>query len=122
LLRYNKHNKGKSTMLASKLYVRVVPQDKDRGYVLLAGYDNKVVQRTAIQSTTLSVPTRASLDAAIARMKASNSAAEVEDCTAPAIKKKLAKIFGEVSTPAPTVPTTFSEIGIGTYLPPSVTM
>jgi prophage tail gpP-like protein len=105
-------------MLASTLFIRVVPQDKDRGYTVLAGYDDKVVQRTAIQSTTLSVPTRASLDAAIARLKASNSAAEVRDVTAPAIVKKLAKLFGETPTQA-TAPAaaTFSGLGIGSYIP-----
>lgn len=105
-------------MLASTLFVRVVPQDKDRGYVLLAGYDSAVVQRTAIQSMTLSAPTRASLNQAIERIKAANSAAEVRDVTAPAIQKKLAKLFGEVASPAPpTTPMTFSSMGVGKYLP-----
>jgi hypothetical protein len=71
-------------MLASTLYVRVVPQDKDRGYVLLAGYD----------------------------------AAEVRDVTAPAIQKKLAKLFGETASPAkPAGLQTFSAMGVGHYLP-----
>ena len=102
-------------MLASTLFVRVVPQDKDRGYMLLAGYDDKVVQRTAIQYTTLGDPTRASLDAAIARMKASNSAAEVRDVTSPNIVKKLQKLFGEVSAPV-AAPATFAGMGIGQYI------
>ena len=85
-------------MLASTLYVRVVPQDKDRGYMLLCGYDATVVQRTALQYTTLATPTRASLNAAIDRMRTSNSAAEVKDVTAPAIVKKLAKSTFELSS------------------------
>jgi len=105
-------------MLASTLFVRVVPQDKDRGYCLLAGYDASVVQRTAIQTMTLSAVTRASLNAAIERMKVANSAAEVRDVTAPAIQKKLAKLFGETASPAaPAGPTTFSAMGVGHYLP-----
>jgi hypothetical protein len=107
-------------MLASTLFVRVVPQDKNRGYVLLAGYDAAVVQRTAIQSTTLSVPTRESLNKAIASLKASNSAAEVRDVTAPAIQKKLAKMFGEYPSNAPAAAPAgiqlFSSMPIGTYL------
>ena len=91
-------------MLASTLFVRVVPQDKDRGYALLAGYDAGVVQRTALQITTLSAPTRESLNAAIARLKEQNSAAEVRDVTAPAIQKKLAKMFGEYGNAAPSAP------------------
>ena len=101
-------------MLASTLFVRVVPQDKDRGFMLLAGYDANVVQRTALQYTTLSDPTRDSLNAAIERIRINNSAKEVRDCTAPAIQKKLAKLFGETTSPVP--PTTFSSLGIGSYL------
>lgn len=82
-------------MLASTLFVRVVPADKDRGYVLLAGYESNLVQRTALSYTTLNAVTRASLNAAIESMRASHSAKEVKDVTAPNIAKKLAKMFGE---------------------------
>lgn len=105
-------------MLASTLYVRVVPADKDRGYMLLAGYDASVVQRTAIQYTSLTGLTRESLNAAIERMRASNSAKDVRDCTAPAIQKKLARMFGETPQP-PAAPTTFTSLGVGHYLPGS---
>lgn len=103
-------------MLASTLFVRVVPADRDRGYVLLCGYDASVVQRTALSYTTLSVLTRESLNAAIERMRLSNNAKDVRDVTAPAIVKKLARMFGEVPQP-PAPPTTFSSLGIGQYLP-----
>ena len=102
-------------MLASTLYVRVVPQDKDRGFMLLCGYDANVVQRTALQYTTLSTPTRESLNAAIERMRAGNSAKEVKDVTSPNIQKKLAKMFGEVAQP-PAAPVTFASLGVGSYL------
>jgi phosphoribosylaminoimidazole (AIR) synthetase len=83
--------------------------------MLLAGYDSSVVQRTALQYTTLTAVTRASLNAAIERLRKDNSAKEVKDCTAPAIQKKLAKLFGE--TPEQQVPATFSNMGVGHYLP-----
>ena len=103
-------------MLANTLFVRVVNQDKDRGYMLLAGYDSGVVQRTCLSYTTLNAVTRTDLNTAIARMKANHNAAEVRDCTAPAIQKKLAKLFGE--TPAQATPAvTFSNLPIGQYLP-----
>src|SRR4249919_3656682 len=102
-------------MFASTLYVSVVNQDKDRGFMLLAGYDSTVVQRTALQYTTLTAVTRDSLNAAIERLRKDNSAKDVKDCTAPAIQKKLAKLFGE--TPEQQVPATFSKMGIGHYLP-----
>ena len=101
-------------MLASTLYVRVVPQDKDRGYMLLAGYEAGVVQRTALSYTTLSNPTREGLTAAVERMRLSHSAKDVKDVTAPAVLKKLAKLFGEVVTPV--APTTFAGLGVGNYL------
>ena len=88
-------------MIAGTLYVRVVAQDKDRGYMLLAGFDSAVIQRTAAQYTTLSDPTRATLDAAIARMQKLYSASDVRDVTASAVTKKLAKLFGETGQPAP---------------------
>lgn len=91
-------------MLASTLYVRVVPQDRDRDFMLLAGYEATVIQRTAVQYTTLNNPTRASLNAAIERLRAGNNAADVRDVTAPAIQKRLARIFGEVEAPAPRQP------------------
>ena len=103
-------------MLASTLYVRVIPQDKDRGYMLLAGYEPDIVQRTALQYTTLSNPTRESLNAAIERMRAGNNAACIKDVTAPAILKKLARLFGETPAQAPQ-PVTFAGIGVGRYLP-----
>ena len=102
-------------MLANTLYVRVVNQDKDRGYMLLAGYDGAVVQRTCLSYTTLQGITRESLNAAIARMKANHNAAEVKDCTAPAIQKKLAKLFGESTRPI--LHTSFAGLGVGSYLP-----
>ena len=82
-------------MIANTLYVRVVPQDKDRGYMLLAGFDSGVVQSTCAQYTTLSAVSRASLDAAIAAMQARFNAAEVKDVTPVGIKRRLAKMFGE---------------------------
>ena len=88
-------------MIAGTLYVRVVPQDKDRGYMLLAGFDSAVIQRTAAQYTTLSDPTRATLDAAIARMQKIYSASAVKDVTAASVVKKLAKLFGETGQPVP---------------------
>lgn len=103
-------------MLASTLFVRVVPQDKERGFMLLAGYDADVVQRTALQYTTLSEPTRQSLNAAVERMRVSNNAASVKDVTAPAVQKKLAKLFGETAAQKPQA-ITFAGLGIGHYLP-----
>lgn len=104
-------------MQASKLFVRVIPADRDRGYMLLAGYEPNITQRTCLQYATLSNPTRSGLNASIERMRLANNAAEVQDVTAPAIAKRLAKMFGEDKVVA--APTTFSGMGIGQYLPQS---
>lgn len=86
-------------MYKSTLYIRVVPQDRDRDYVLLASFDPAVIQRTAAEYSTLTSPTRASLNAAIARLE-QRYAADIKDVTTSAISKQLARLFGEV------VPTT----------------
>ena len=81
--------------MKSTLYIRIVPQDKDRGYQLLVGFDPALVQRTAVQLTTLSVISRASITAAVDAAKQHYNAVEVKDLTAPALLKKLVKLFGE---------------------------
>lgn len=81
------------------IYVRVVAQDKDRGYMLLVGFDSKIVQSTCAQYTTLGAITRASLTAAIERMKTEYKASTVKDVTAPDLQRKLQKLFGEDVTP-----------------------
>jgi hypothetical protein len=82
-------------MYNGTLFVRVVPQDRDRGYMLLSGFDSKIVQATCREYTTLSAPSREGLNAIIARMLAQSGAADVKDVTAPNIQKKLAVLFGE---------------------------
>lgn len=82
-------------MISSTVFVRVVPQDRDRGYMLLVGYDNKVVQRTAAEFITLNNVTRASLNSVIEMIRKSYRASEIKDVTAPGITKKLQALFGE---------------------------
>ncbi len=83
-------------MITSTLFVRVVPQDKDRGYMLLAGFEPKMVQSNCSRYTTLNDISRRVLDEAIERMRESFGASEVKDATAETLKRKLAKLFGEV--------------------------
>jgi len=91
-------------MKIQTLYVRIMPADKDRGYILMAGYDGKLVQTSCATYTTLSVLTRESLTAAIERMRVSFDAVEIRDVTAPALLRKLQKMFGEPVTPLPAKP------------------
>ena len=81
--------------LSSTIYIRVGPQDRDNGFMLLVGYDRAVVQRTAVQYSTISTMTRKYLDETIKRVQDQYSGAKLIDVTAPAITKRLLKIFGE---------------------------
>lgn len=81
--------------LNSTLYIRVVTQDRDNGFMLLVGYDRVVVQRTALQYSTISTMTRQYLDATIQRVRDEYKTSTLVDVTAPAITKRLQKLFGE---------------------------
>lgn len=93
-------------MNMSQIYIRIVPADKDRGYVLLVGFDSKVVQSTCANYTTLTGITRSVLDAAIERMRSQYNASVIKDVTASSITRKLQKMFGEEVTPVVKVPKT----------------
>ena len=81
--------------IASTVFVRVVSQDRSRGYMLLVGFDNKIVQATATQLITLSGLTRESLNATIERVAKTYSAAEICDVTAEGVKRQLRVAFNE---------------------------
>ncbi len=78
-------------MIASTIFVRIVAADKNRGYIILVGYDAKIVQRTAIQQVSLSVLSKANIEAAFERIKANYNASELRDGTADGIKKRIEK-------------------------------
>lgn len=78
-------------MIASTIFVRIVAADKNRGYIILVGYDAKIVQRTAIQQVSLSVLSKANIEAAFERIKANYNASELRDVTADGIKKRIEK-------------------------------
>jgi len=83
-------------IIASPLYIRVITADRDRGYMLLLSWTKPVNQRTAHQISTLSSPTRVSLDAIIASAIRMAKVTEVIDVTESGIKRQLAKMFGEL--------------------------
>jgi len=78
------------------IYVRIVPADKDRGFVLLAGFDAKIVQSRCETYTTLSGEiTRQMITDKIEKLKLEYKASVVKDVTATSLQRKLAKMFGE---------------------------
>ena len=83
-------------MKGGKLFARVVPQERDRGYMLLVSWEKPVVQRTCAQLITLGGVTRATLDAALEQAKNVHGAGEVEDVTPAGVQGTLKRLFGEV--------------------------
>ncbi len=82
--------------IKSPFFIRVVPQDKGRGFELLGGFDKKIVKATATARETFA--TREELNTLTAAFTAKYNASSVTDVTAEAIKNQLRKLFNE---PAP---------------------
>lgn len=78
------------------LYSRVIPADMDRGYILLTSWSKPVVQRTCYSMSSMSAPSRASLDASVDAVLRKSMASSVIDVTDAGVVKKLAKLFAEV--------------------------
>lgn len=81
--------------IKSPLFVRVVAADRGRGFMLLIGFDAKIVQSTARKLVTLSALTRDGLNAIIAAAEQEFNASEVRDVTAEGIKRQLRSLFNE---------------------------
>ncbi len=65
-------------------------------YILLAGFENKLVQATATYYETLnpvSMLTQQSIDAAVATLVKHSNASETYSVTKPDVQKKLDKVF-----------------------------
>jgi len=77
------------------MYIRIVPADRDRGYMLLVSWVKPVIQKTATQITTLTVLSRDSLTGAIDAVTLSYKPREVVDVTPPGIHAQLRKLFNE---------------------------
>ena len=75
--------------MMSTVFIRVIPQDKDRGYILLVGFEPSLIQRTAAQYLTLNNVTRVSFDRTIAAVKSHYQASIINDVTVSAIAKKI---------------------------------
>lgn len=85
-------------MIKSPVFIRVVEQDRNRGFELLIGFDAKIVKQTAQERVTISLASRESLNELIEQKTKYYNASTVQDVTAAGVKTKLRKAFGE---PAP---------------------
>lgn len=78
------------------LYTRIVPQDKNRGYVMMASWSKPVNQRTCDQMTTLGAISREYVNQVTENLREHFGADEVVDTTDESLRRKLAKQFGEL--------------------------
>lgn len=88
-------------MKGGTLFYRIIPADRDRGYVLLTAWSKPVVRISSYTNSSMSSPSRASLNLMLTSIKATSGAETLVDTTEPGIVKKLAKLFGEVPVVTP---------------------
>lgn len=86
--------------LATEVYVRIVTQGRDHGFMLLVGFEPKIVAATATKIITLTAPSRKSIDYMIAKVKTDFNATTVKDVTAEGILRQLRKLFNEADPQA----------------------
>lgn len=84
---------------SSTLYIRIVPCDRERGYMLLVSWVKPVIQKSSVQVISLSVLTREHLDRAIDNVRLSYAPGKLEDVTPVGIHSQLRKLFNEAKTP-----------------------
>ncbi len=80
-------------MQVGKLFIRVIPQARNRGWMLVAGFDSAVNQTTMVRYVTLQGITQAVLDKGIKEITAMTGAKEVVDVTKDDVYKKLTALF-----------------------------
>jgi hypothetical protein len=82
-------------MKGGTLFYRIIPADRDRGYILLTGWAKPIVYASCYTNSSMTVPSRVSLNASLAEIQNRSGAEILVDTTEPGIVKRLAKLFGE---------------------------
>lgn len=80
-------------MQIGTLFTRVIPQARNRGFMLVAGFDSTVNQKTMIRYITLADVTSMALHRAEVEIAQMLGAQRVEDVTRDDIRKRLNNIF-----------------------------
>jgi hypothetical protein len=80
------------------IYIRVIEQDMQRGYMMLAGFDSKVNRSTAARIISLTAISRESLAKMLEEVKLFYVGAVLKDATEASISRKLQRMFGEQPT------------------------
>lgn len=89
-------------MKGGVLFYRIISADRERDYVLLTAWSKPVVRTSCYTNSSMTAPSRVSLNAMLANLQATSGAESLVDTTEPAIVKRLAKLFGEVPLATPT--------------------
>lgn len=80
-------------MQVGTLFTRVIPQARNRGFMLIAGFETALSQKTAVRWITLADITSMALHEAEQEIAKMLGAEKVEDITKGDIRKKLNRIF-----------------------------
>ena len=80
-------------MQVGTLFTRVIPQARNRGFMLIAGFDAALSQKTMVRYITLADITSMALHKAEQEIAKMLGAEKTEDVTKPDVAKKLNKIF-----------------------------
>jgi hypothetical protein len=85
-------------MQVGTLFARVIPQARNRGFMLVAGFDAAVNQKTMVRYITLASVTQAAIDRAFQEISKMLGAESVENVTRPDVQKRLDKIIERQQT------------------------
>jgi len=80
-------------MQVGTLFTRVVPQHRNRGFMLIAGFERALSQKTMVRYITLADVTSMALHKAEQEISKMLGAEKTKDVTKPDVAKKLNKIF-----------------------------
>lgn len=80
-------------MQVGTLFTRVIPQARNRGFMLIAGFDPALNQKTMVRYITLADITSMALHKAEQEIARMLGVEKTEDVTHPSVAKKLNKLF-----------------------------
>ena len=80
-------------MQVGTLFTRIIPQARNRGFMLIAGFDAALSQKTMVRYITLADVTSMALHKAEQEIAKMLGAEKTEDVTKPDVVKKLNKLF-----------------------------
>ncbi len=78
-------------MQVGTLYTRVIPQARNRGFMLIAGFEAALSQKTMVRYVTLSSLAIDAISAAMEEVTAMLGAKEIQDVTKDDMLKRIGK-------------------------------